>query len=148
MKDSGRTYVTLSATAAAGVITTEAMLSMSQNKGGTVTAAQTSYTITSGKTFRVQNLSISVRAAAAAVPFARLALRSNTAGATVATSSIVVQCPEVFGISATSGVGGQMTMDFPDGLEITCNGTVSIGLSHLDQATTNILNVTLTGYEY
>src|SRR5271154_1434013 len=148
LKDSGRTYLTLTATAAAGVITTEAMLSMSQNKGGTVTAAQTSYTITSGKTLRIQNISISVRAAAAAVPFSRVALRSNTAGATVAGSALVVQLPEVFGISATSGVGGQMSMDFPDGLEIAGNGTVSIGLSHLDQATTNIINITLTGYEY
>lgn len=147
LKDSGRTYLTLSATAAAGV-TAETLFSMSENRGGTVTGSIGSYTITSGKTLRIQNISVSVRAGAAAVPFSRVTLRSNTAGATTATSAVVIQCPEVFGIAATTGVGGQMSMDIPDGLEIAGNGTVSIGLSHLDQATTNIINVTLTGYEY
>jgi hypothetical protein len=147
LKDAGRTYLTLSATAAAGV-TTETLFSLSQNKGGTVTAGVGSYTITSGKTLRIQNISVSVRAGAAAVPFSRVTLRSNTAGATTASSSVVVQCPEVFGIAATTGVGGQLSMDFPDGLEIAGNGTVSIGLSHDDQATTNIINMTLTGFEY
>jgi hypothetical protein len=147
LKDAGRTAVTLSATAVAGV-TSETIFSLSQNKGGTVTTGVTSYTITSGKTLRIQNISVSVRAGAAAVPFSRVTLRSNTAGATIATSPVLVQCPEVFGISATTGVGGQMSMDIPDGLEIAGNGTVSIGLSHLDQATTNVINLTLTGYEY
>jgi len=147
LKDSGRSYLTLTATAAAGVIA-EAMLSLSQNKAGTVTAAVTSYTITSGKILRINAITISVRAGAAAVPFSRVTLRSNTGGATIATSAVVFQCPEVFGISATTGVGGQISIDIPDGLEIAGNGTISIGLSHLDQATTNILNVTLCGYEY
>jgi hypothetical protein len=147
LKDSGRTSVTLSAQGAAGVIA-EAMLSMGQNKGGTVTAGVTSYTITSGKTLRIQNISYSVRSGAAAVPFSRITLRSNTAGATIATSAILVQLPEVTGPAATIGVGGNESVDFPDGLEIAGNGTISIGLSHLDQATTNVINVTLTGYEY
>lgn len=147
LKDAGRTFLTLTATAAAGV-TSETIFSLSQNKGGTVTGGITSYTITNGKTLRIQNISASVRSGAAAVPFSRVTLRSNTAGATIATSAVVIQCPEVFGISATTGVGGQMSMDIPDGLEIAGNGTISIGLSHLDQATTNVINVTLTGYEY
>ena len=147
LKDSGRTYLTLTATATAGV-TAEALLSMSQNKGGTVTAAVSSYTITNGKTLRIQAITISVRAAAAAVPFSRVTLRSNTAGATTATSNVVFQCPEVFGISATSGVGGQISVDIPDGLEIAGNVTISIGLSHLDSVATAIINFTLCGYEY
>ena len=88
IKDSGRSYLTLTATAAAGV-TTEALFSFSQNKGGTVTAGVSSYTITSGKTLRIQSMNVSVRAGAAAVPFSRCILRSNTAGATVVGSSVV-----------------------------------------------------------
>jgi hypothetical protein len=147
IKDSGRSYLTLTATAAAGV-TSETLFSLSENRAGTVTAAVTSYTITSGKTFRITAMTLSVRAGAAAVPFSRATLRSNTAGATVAGSAVVFQLPEVFGISATSGVGGQIAIDIPDGLEIVGNGTVSIGVSHLDQATTNVINFTLCGYEY
>jgi hypothetical protein len=108
----------------------------------------TSYTITSGKTLRIQSINVSVRAAAAAVPFSRCILRSNTAGATVVGSNVVYNCGEVFGIAATIGVGGQEMINFPDGLEIAGNGTISIGMSHLDQATTNIINVTICGYEY
>jgi hypothetical protein len=147
LKDSGRTFVTFTATGIAGV-TSEALISFSQNKGGTVTAGVSSYTITSGKTFRIQSIAVSVRAGAAAVPFSRCILRSNTAGATVVGSSVVFNCGEVFGISATTGVGGNEFINFPDGLEIAGNGTVSFGMSHLDQATTNILNVTICGYEY
>lgn len=147
LKDAGRTYVALTATGIAGVIA-EAIVTFSQNKAGTVTAGVTSYTITSGKTFRIQSIAVSVRAAASAVPFARCILRSNTAGATIATSSIVFNCTEVFGIAATIGVGGNEFINFPDGLEIAGNGTVSFGMSHLDQATTNILNISIYGYEY
>jgi hypothetical protein len=147
LKDAGRSYLTFTATAAAGV-TSETLLSLSQNLAGTVTAAVTSYTIPSGKTLRLQNASYSVRAGAAAVPYARLTLRSNTSGATTATSAVVYQFPEVFGISATTGVGGQYAVDIPDGLEIVGNGTITIGVSHLDQATTNVINFTLCGYLY
>lgn len=147
MKDSGRTFVTFSATGIAGV-TGEALISFSQNKGGTVTGGVSSYTITSGKTFRFQSIAISVRAGAAAVAFSRCILRSNTAGATVVGSSVVVNCGEVFGSAAVSGTGGSAFVNFPDGLEIAGNGTISFGMSHLDQATTNIINVTICGYEY
>lgn len=146
-KDSGRTYLTFTATAAAGV-TSEALFSFSQNKGGTVTASVSSYTITSGKTLRIQSVAISVKAGAAAVPFSRCILRSNTAGATIATSNVVYNFGETFGPAATTNTGGQAFINFPDGLEIAGNGTISIGVSHLDQATTNVINFTLCGYEY
>jgi hypothetical protein len=147
LKDAGRTYVTFTALAAAGV-TSEALLSFSQNKQGAVTAGVTSYVVPSGKTLRITTITISVRAGAAAVPFARCILRHNTAGATIATSPVAFLCPEVFGISATIGVGGQIAVAVPDGLEFRGDGTQTIGMSHLDQATTNILNVTICGFEY
>src|SRR6266478_1079249 len=147
LKDSGRSYLSFSALAAAGVVA-EALFSFSQNKQGIVTAGVSSYTITNGKTLRITSISISVRAGAAAVPFSRCALRHNPAGATIATSPIAYLVPEVFGISATIGVGGQISVPIPDGLEFFGNGTQTIGMSHLDQATTNILNVTVYGFEY
>lgn len=149
LKDSGRTFITLTAQALAGVTSETLISTFNLNKGGTYTTGSVgSYTITSGKTLRIQNISMSIRAGAAAVPFSRMTLRSNTAGATVATSNILWQGPEVFGISATSGVGGQVSVDFPDGLEVAGNGTISIGMSHLDQATTNVINISIVGYEY
>jgi len=147
LKDAGRNYVSFTATAAAGV-TAEALLSLSQNKQGTVTAGVTSYTVTSGKTFRVTSISVSVKSAAAAIAFSRLSLRHNPAGATIATSPVAYLVPEVNTNSATSGTSAWITVDIPDGIEFYGNGTQTIGVSHLDQATTNILNVTVCGFEY
>jgi hypothetical protein len=147
MKDSGRSYVSFTALAAAGV-TAEALLSFAQNKQGVNTAGVTSYTITSGKTLRITSIGVSVRSGAAAVAFSRLALRHNTAGATTTASPIAYLVPEANTLNATSGSGGDVIVDIPDGIEFFGNGTQSIGVSHLDQATTNILNVTVYGYEY
>lgn len=146
LKDAGRTFVTLNADGVAGV-TSNTALTFSKNVGNTVTATQTSYTITSGKTFRVQNITLALRSAAAAIAFAKVYLRSNSAGATVAASNIIWST-EINTNSATSGTGAWTVVDFPDGFEIAGDGTKSIGLSHLDQATTNLVSATLVGYEY
>jgi hypothetical protein len=147
LKDAGRTYVTLTAIAAAGV-TSEALLSFSQNKQGAVTGSVTSYVIPSGKTLRITAISVQLKSAAAAIAFARCVLRHNTAGAATASSPVVFIVPEVNTNSATSGTGANVVIAIPDGLEFFGNGTQAIGMSHLDQATTNILNVTICGYEY
>lgn len=115
---------------------------------GVQSTGVSSYTITNGKTLRIQSIALSVRAGAAAVPWVRLTVRHNTAGATVVGSNVLIQVPEVFGISATSGVGGQMAFDVPDGLEIVGDGTKSIGVSLAAQATTNVVSFTIVGYEY
>ena len=65
LKDAGRTFITFTADAIVGV-TTEALVSFTLNKAGTTTAAQTNYTITSGKTLRIQVFSSSVQSGAAA----------------------------------------------------------------------------------
>lgn len=145
--DAGRQFITFTAVAAAGVVA-EALFALGQNKAGTVTAGVTSYVVTNGKTFRFQSITWSVRAAAAAVPFSRVIIRSNTAGATVVGSNVLFDAGECFGIAAVIGVGGQMTINLPDGLEIVGNGTISFGVAHLDQAITNIINLTVCGFEY
>lgn len=146
LKDAGRTYVVLVATGVAGV-TTEALFSFQQNKGGTVTQSVTSYTITSGKTLRIQGLYCSNRDGAATISWTRANIRSSIVGATVAASALVFGL-ETGGSGALTGATGDFAALIPDGLEIAGNGTVSIGVSHLDQATTNLVTCTLVGYEY
>lgn len=147
LKDAGRTYVSFTATAISGV-TSETLVSFTQNKQGTTTSSVTSYTVTSGKTLRITSVSYSIKSAASAIAFSRLAFRHNTAGATTASSPIVYQFPEINTNSATSGIEASITIPIPDGIEIFGNGTQSVGISHLDQATTNILNITVYGFEY
>ncbi len=146
LKDAGRTYVVFVATAVAGV-TSEALFSFDLSKQGAVTHSTTSYTVTNNKTLRLQGMYCSNRAGAAAVSFTRATLRHNTAGATVATSPLVAS----FEVGISTGVINNTAYGnapFPDGIEIRGDGTQSIGVTHLDQATTNLVTCTLVGYEY
>lgn len=146
LKDAGRSYVVLVATGVAGV-TSETLFTFSQNKQGVNTEGVTSYTVTTGKTLRIQGLYCSNRDGATTVSWTRAVLRHNTGGATSATSPKVVGI-EIGGAGALSGSVGTSALPFPDGIEIFGNGTQSIGVSHLDQATTNLVTCTLVGYEY
>lgn len=146
LTDAGRTYITLNADAVAGVIANTSV-TVARNVGGTVTAGQTSYTVTNGKTFRIQSITLSLRSAAAAIAWLRVYLRSNNVGATIATSPIVWS-QEINSNSAVLGTGATATITFPDGLEIPGDGTRSIGLSMIGQAITNIVSITLAGFEY
>lgn len=146
LKDAGRTYVTFTADAVAGV-TSETLLSFTVNKQGTATATQTNYTITSGKTLRVQAITIGVQAGAAAGEWVRVKLRHNTAGATTTASSLVITAACGTGNATTAGMGEE-SFPIPDGLEFFGNGTQTIALTHVSSATTNIESITLVGYEY
>jgi hypothetical protein len=146
-KDTGRTYVTFTADAIAGV-TTEALVSFTQNRQGTTTAAVTSYTVTSGKTLRIQSITAACQSGSAlAEEWVRVKIRHNTAGATTATSALVYTVSCGTNVAAAAAVNN-IHADIPDGLEIYGNGTQSIGVSHLSSATTNVESITLCGYEY
>jgi hypothetical protein len=119
--------------------------------GGTLTTAQTSYTITSGKTLRIQAICPSFTAGAAANRV-RVALRLNTAGACVAGSNLILPVAELapgYGTAAASegGVFGGCAV-FPDGLEISGNGTKALCLTENAVAASGQLTVNLVAFEY
>jgi hypothetical protein len=147
LKDSGRTYLSFTLSGGAGTAS-ETLISFSQNKGGSVSAGVSSYVITTGKTLRLTGISVSCKSGAAAIATCRVTIRHNTAGATTNASPVVVVVPEVNTNSATSGTSGWLAMDLPEGIEFYGDGTQTIGASHIDSATTNVLNITLFGYEY
>lgn len=146
LKDAGRSFVVLVATAVAGSVS-EVIFSFQQNKAGTVTQSVTSYTITSGKTFRIQGLYCSNRDGTTAISWSRFAIRSSIAGATVAASALIFG-KEIGDQAALAGATSDFDSAFPDGIEIAGDGTKSIGVTHIDQATTNLVSCTLVGYEY
>lgn len=146
LKDSGRIYVVLVATGVAGV-TTEALFTFSQNKQGVNTDGVTTYTVTSGKTLRIQGLYCSNRDGTTTISWSRAVIRHNTGGACTATSPKVVGI-EVGDAAALAGGTGYADVPFPDGIEIFGNGTQAICVSHLDQANTNVVTCSLVGYEY
>lgn len=144
-KDLSRTYVILYAQIVAGV-TTEALITFTKNVNGTATATQTAYTITSGKTFRIQALSVSVKNTTTVANSGTVNVR--VAGSVSASSPIVAS---LF-VSAPAAVASAVAADsaqFTDGIDILGNGTIQIGISHIENVTTaSIVSVTLTGYEY
>ncbi len=146
LKDAGRTYVVLVATGVAGV-TSETLFSFTSSTQGVQTNAVTSYTITNAKTLRIQGLYCSNRAGAGTISWTRAVIRHNTAGATTVTSPMILG----FEIGVSTGLVNTTAYGdapIPDGIEIKGNGTQSIGVSHLDQATTNTVTCSLVGYEY
>lgn len=144
LKDSGRSYKVFSATFSAA--TTEAMVTLTPITDGVAGSTGTSFTVTNGKRFRIQSLSVTTRNAGAAVQGVVVNLRSNTGGATTATSALLLTtgCGT---LSATANISASGFCDIPDGLEIAGNGTITFGISQVGTATAGN-TVTLIGYEY
>jgi hypothetical protein len=145
LKDSGRVakvYYAANFTAA----TTEAMVTLTPVSDGTTSGTATSFTVTNGKRFRVQSLSVHVKNAGAAVQSCLCTLRINTAAATTTASPVQLQVGAGTPV-ATANAGAFGWAVVPDGLEILGNGTVTIGISQVGTATAGNW-VTLVGYEY
>jgi hypothetical protein len=141
MKDSGRTPVILYLDSIAGV-TAEALATMNINLGGTTSTA-THYTVTAGKTLRIQSMYISVRATSAAMVSARARLRS---AATVLVGSPVFCLGEASSLAAVAAAANGMDVSIPDGLEFAAGQQV--GISQIATAITAAVTVLVVGYEY
>lgn len=149
LKDSGRSYVALSADGVTPAIA-ETVITFTKTVADTQTAAQTSYTITNAKILRVQAICASMTAGAAANRI-RVALRMNTGGACVAGSNILIPVAELapnFGTATAAEGGAYVCQSIPDGLEITGNGTKAVCLTENATAASGTLSVNLVAYEY
>jgi hypothetical protein len=145
-KDTGRTKVILTLTKVAS-ITTEALVTLTQKKGDAATTTGTSYTVTSGKTLRIQSILLSATLTAATLTAVAVRLREGAAsGGTLALTSDIISELEVSANVATIGASGQQALVFPDGLELT--GGQQIGVSELASSTSAAVTLVITGYEY
>lgn len=137
LKDAGRTYVTLVLDQIAAPAS-EALQTMTINKAG-ATSSATSYTVTAGKTLRIQHMSCTVTAPGA-IADAKLRLRTAT---TVLVTSPILIALYGQGLKNTSVVVDPV---IPDGLEIAAGQQV--GMSAISPLTGGIVTSTLIGYEY
>jgi hypothetical protein len=72
----------------------------------------------------------------------------RVAAAVAAASPIVASCA-ASAIGAVAGQKGFSNLSVPDGIEFIGNGSLQIGVSHLENVTTAaISSFTLQGYEY
>ena len=146
MKDAGRTPITLYAVPVVGVITTEALFTMTQVKGGVVESSATNYTVTSGKTFRITSFTVYGTQTTTTLEWARANMRYTTSG-TVTTTSGLILSGQISGIAATSG-SAMMPIEIviPDGYELPSGS--SYGVGNLANATSTTIGFTITGFEY
>lgn len=143
--DTGRTYVTLHAELITGV-TTEALASFTKNVNGTETTAQTAYTITSGKTFRIQSVSVIIKNTTTVAN--NMQVRVRVAASVSATSPIVANVAAA-AVAAVATVIGTAYCDFPGGIDVLGDGSKQIGISHLENVTTaSIASLCVVGYEF
>lgn len=141
LKDAGRTAVVLSATAVTSV-TSEAMFTLNIWKAGTVTSA-TSYTVTAGKTFRLQAIQFGCRFATPSTTVTFANCRFNVRSGNLITSPLVYGDTKM---AASNAPVPNSDLAIPDGVELAA-GSV-IGVSHLDSAATLLLDVLIVGMEY
>lgn len=149
LKDGGRSYVVFSADGVTPAIA-ETVITFSKTVADTQTTGQTSYTITSAKTLRIQAICVSATMGAAANRV-RVALRLNTGGACVAGSNILFPVLELapnYGTATAAEGGASGCLPIPDGFEIAGNGTKAICLSEAATAASGTLSVNLIGFEY
>jgi hypothetical protein len=143
IKDAGRVRCIYTFAAVAPAVA-DTLLTLSQNLGGTVTPG-TSFGVTAGKRLRLQAVLFSLRAGAAAAAFGTMNLRCNPTGAVVLASPSILRL-NVGTTAAVIGGAVNASESIPDGLEFS--GTDQIGVSLAAQAVTNIVSITLIGYEY
>lgn len=140
-KDTGRTFLVWFCDAIA-TVTSEALISIAVNKAGSGLAAATTYTVTTGKTLRLQTLSASVAESSSTVQYVKVRVRS---GASVTTSSQV--CAGLFvASSGATNNAGYAEQCIPDGLEIA--GGQQVGISMVSGTVNGLATITLIGYEY
>lgn len=123
-------------------ITSESLALMTINHGGSPSTSN-SYTVTSGKTLRLQNITTSIQGTNSTVQTSKIRVRS-------APSSVSTSSPIIYGsFLSTSGITnhiGVTVVDFSDGLEISSGQ--QIGISHLESSVNSNLTVCLVGFEY
>jgi hypothetical protein len=151
-QDEGRSSIMITVTVAATAVT-ETLITLTKSAGLAATTTCSSCTITTGKTFRIQAISISARKSTGVISTnVTVNLRAAVAGATTTASPLqahwVVNLP-----ASTASTLFPMTA-IPDGFEILSNGATNTwGLTIIDPgwvtaAQISTFDITLIGFEY
>lgn len=149
LKDSGRTAIMLDWERVAGTAAVESTLTNFTvgSKGGANITAATSYTVTTGKTLRIQSINLSLTSTSTVVNNARVRIRQAASG--IANTSQIVwnyDIPWPIGGTVAANEGTSINIPIPDGLEIAA--TQQITVTWITAAATCTITAVITGYEY
>ena len=150
LKDAGRSNIAITCYRATGIITTEALFAaatFSKSVDGAAATTGQQFSVTAGKRFRVQTLTVSAFKNAASASTGKLALRYLAAGGTIDNTSPILTVLDIGSNNATTGnYMGPYNVPVPDGLELIASS--AFGFTNLCDAVTLLWTITLTGYEY
>ena len=144
LKDAGRARVAITFFAVAPAVA-DTLLTLVKVTAGVAAAGAVSIGVTAGKILRITSITFSIKSAAAAAAFATLTLRQNPVGAT-AIGSVAELRLDVGNTGATIGAADKIEAILPEGIEFS--GTQTLGVSLAAQAITNIMSISLNGFEY
>lgn len=148
-KDSGRSQVMLSWEEMTGTAAAESTLTNFTlgSRGGSALTAATNLTVTAGKTLRIQEVHIYVKATSTVNNLARFRLRQ---AASILNSSPVIWDAVLLGIEApgtiAAGLGAKQSYSIPDGLEVAAGQ--QIAFTWFTAANTCTVGLSIVGYEY
>lgn len=133
---------------AANAVTTEALISATPVTNFTTGSAATTFTVTAGKTFHIQSITLALALTSTTSMWGRINLRVNTGGTATATSPIAASLTVATQSTAVAGGGGFGLATYADGLWLPAGA--SFGVSHIagPSVTTAIVNFIIVGYEF
>ena len=150
IKDSGRVNVAITCYQAAGIAITEALFAagtFSLSRDGATPTTGQQFTVTAGKRFSIQAITISIKDGAAAALTSKIAFRYSAVGGAITTTSPTHSVWDLGTGTLTTGTYiGPYVVPFPDGTELISGST--FGFTNLSSAATALHTITINGYEY
>lgn len=148
-----RVITTSGATATTISATTETLLNFVSILSYTASGTVTTVTLTASKTLRIQAITLAQRSVTATANYSRINIRLRTDGTTVtASTGVIIASALLTGTAANANSGSQLTLAFPEGLEIVVPAspayTLGITANNSAAQTAVIPEVTIHGYEY
>jgi hypothetical protein len=151
LKDAGRNVTNYFMAAGVAGTNAEVMQSLTGYKSGAaVTATATPAVVTSGKTYRITQITLSYQSLASAGA-CLFRLRANLSG-TGAVGSPLVMNWVIGSAAAVAGITTTLDIPFPDGLEFAAGTGIAVGMLGLSTVGAALAagfgTITIYGYEY
>lgn len=150
LKDAGRSAKTMLAAFVSTALAETAINFQVSTAGGVPAAAAASYTVTAGKTLRIQTIVAQIRAGGT-TPAASLATFKIKVGGNQQGQAFMVAAPTTVAAGPSAFVGMLSGLNFPDGWELAAGAVLSFTLT-LSAWTTAVntptVDLTVVGYEY
>lgn len=150
LKDAGRVNIAISCYQAAGILTTEGLFAAATfaiSRDGAAPTTGQQFTVTAGKKFRIQTVSLSSKDTSTTASTSKVTLRYSGAGGVISNTSSILGMWDIGDASLTAGAYlGPYVTPIPDGMELISGST--FGFTNLASTAGILHTITINGFEY